>query len=334
MGGHFARATEVPRSDVYDWLSHEEKDDGDRPSLARLKLPSLNLPGLSAIHHEDSDKPKPIPKTDTDGKDEPKGFSARAELDKIEKAKQDAKDALNDGNDLMAEERYAEALSQYEGLLEQQPENRNLLWNAGLAALLSGHTASAVTYLQRLKTLEPTAGRVRYKLVQAYQAEGLLDERDNERAELLRLHETTTLEAFKNRKTYCRDQFKVNGQRVWVFEHFDTADGTDARYDFIALDENGTQTQLSLRAHAFSSWVAQELNMLLPGEIIFQLESVNATPQQAGAASTTYALFEREPSYDLVRQEAFKAFNGKSLPVSSAAYPELPTAPSALDTSK
>src|SRR5262245_13861089 len=63
--------------------------------------------------------------------------------------------AFNDGNDLMGQRKYKEALARYQEGLAKAPDSPGLLFNGGLAAFMSKDFATAEKLWKSLTELDP-----------------------------------------------------------------------------------------------------------------------------------------------------------------------------------
>ncbi len=223
-----------------------------------------------------------------------------------------AEKAFNDGNDLMRQRKYKEALARYQEGLAKEPDSPGLLFNGGLAAFMSKEFATAEKLWKSLTGLDPDDWKARAKLVQVYQALGDLKSRDEQRAKLLELRKSGRLEELNKQDFYCREQFEAAGKRVMVFEHFELKGERALRYVFIVLDESGEGEafRISLGSYETTNRISVELGSVKKGERMFHLDGY----YKWGHA--TYGFFTPEPSYDEVRKRVIDILEGKTQPQS------------------
>jgi tetratricopeptide (TPR) repeat protein len=147
--------------------------------------------------------------------------------------------AFNDGNDLMGQRKYKEALARYQEGLAKIPNSPGLLFNGGLAAFMIKDFPAAEKLWKSLTELDPDDWRARAKLVQTYQAIGDLKARDEQRWKLFDLRKSGKSEDLNKLDFYCREQFEAAGKKLLVFEHFELKGERALRYVFSILDESG-----------------------------------------------------------------------------------------------
>jgi tetratricopeptide (TPR) repeat protein len=221
-------------------------------------------------------------------------------------------------NDLMEQHKPAEALVKYKEALTLAPDSTGLLFNAGLAAYLSGNFGDAAELWKRLKELEPLDWQARAKLVQAYQALGRIAERDAERAGLFELRKSGKSPQLAEQARYCREQFEVNGRKLMVFEHFELKGEYALRYVFSVLDQSGKAEDYRISLGSYEStnafWRESKKPAPRPGERLFHLDGYFKD------AHATYGMFSPEPSYEETRALVVKILEEKIKPVSGTTF--------------
>lgn len=227
-------------------------------------------------------------------------------------AEEVAEKAFNDGNDLMRQRKYKEALARYQEGLAKTPDSTGLLFNGGLAAFMSKDFATAEKLWKSLTGLDPDDWRPRAKLVQAYQALGDLKARDLQRAKLLELRKSGKSEELNKQDFYCREQFEAAGKKVMVFEHFELKGERALRYVFTVLDESGEGQafRISLGSYETTNRISVELGSVKKGERMFHLDGY----YKWGHA--TYGFFTPEPGYDEIRKRVIGILEEKTQPQS------------------
>ena len=240
-------------------------------------------------------------------------------------AEEAAAKAFGEGNALMDERKYAEALARYREGLRHLPDDPALLYNASTAALLVGDFAAAAPYLKRLVTQDVDDWQSRAKLIQTYQALGDLKARDAERAALFDLrrrgggqnkeHPEMSL---ARQEVYCRERLEVAGRKVMAFEHFELKGPRALRYAFIVLDESGEREahRISLGSYDLTNSVWAEMNKekAAKGERLFHLDGYFP------GGHATYGMYHPEPTYDEVRATVLKILEGGRKPISGTTY--------------
>jgi tetratricopeptide (TPR) repeat protein len=234
-----------------------------------------------------------------------------------------AEKAFKEGNALMAERKYAEALARYREGLRHLPDDTPLLYNASTAALLVGDFEGAAPYLKRLVTKDVDDWQSRAKLIQVYQALGDLKARDAERAALFDLRKRGGGEnkqepqmSLARQDAYCRERLEVAGKKVLAFEHFELKGPRALRYAFVVLDEAGQKEahRISLGSYDFTNsfWAERNKEKAAKGERLFHLDGYFP------GGHATYGMYHPEPTYDEVRATVLKILEGKQAPVSSS----------------
>jgi tetratricopeptide (TPR) repeat protein len=221
-----------------------------------------------------------------------------------------AEKAFNDGNDLMEQRKYKEALARYQDALAKTPDSPGILFNGGLAAYMSKDYAIAEKLWKSLTELDPDDWQARAKLVQAYQALGDLKARDEQRRKLLDLRKSGKSEDLNKLDFYCREQFEAAGKKVMVFEHFELKGERAVRYVFTVLDESGEGQAFRISLGSYDLTNAVAARRLKKGERLFHLDGY----YKWGHA--TYGFFTPEPSYDEIRKSVISILEEKIQPQS------------------
>lgn len=242
-----------------------------------------------------------------------------------------ARKAFAEGNALMEQRRYAEALARYREGLRHLPDDPSLLYNASTAAVLVGDFATAAPYLKQLVGVYPNDWQSRAKLIQTYQALGDLKARDVQRVALFDLRRRGGGEdkeqpemSLSRQQVYCRERLEVAGQKVMVFEHFELKGPRALRYAFIVLDESGEREarRISLGSYDFTNnvWAESNKEKAAQGRL-FHLDGYFP------GGHATYGFYHPEPTYDEVRAAVIKILEGEKKPAGGPAAPRPAPAP-------
>ncbi|HLM56122.1 MAG TPA: tetratricopeptide repeat protein [Pyrinomonadaceae bacterium] len=243
-----------------------------------------------------------------------------------------AEKAFDEGNALMEQRKFADALARYREGLRHLPDDSSLLYNASTAALLAGDFAAAAPYLTRLVAAYPDDWQSRAKLIQTHQALGDLKARDAERAALFELrkrgggrNEESPELSLARQDAYCRERMEVKGRQVMAFEHFELKGERALRYAFVVLDEAGGREayRISLGSYDMTNsfWAASNKEKAARGGRLFHLDGYFP------GGHATYGMYHPEPTYDEVRATVVKILEGKQDPVSSSTVRRPPPAP-------
>ncbi len=191
-------------------------------------------------------------------------------------------------------------------LLEQDPDNADLLYNGGLAAYLSNDFKTASSLWQRLKLAEKHDLKLRAKLIQAYEADGATAECAKEIAELYALYQSTPA-LFTDMPFFVRDQFLIKARRVMVFEYFALQGERAVKYKFNLLDGDGeVEKTYSLGSYDPTNEVMQRDRALPNNERYYHLDGY----ANGGSSHCTYGFFSGLPSYSDVKKAVIGAADG------------------------
>lgn len=221
------------------------------------------------------------------------------------------------GNEAAQAGRYEEAVEHYEACIAAGGLSSNVLWNAGTAALLAGNGEKAVDFYGRVRELEPDNWRVRAKLIQAYQLNQQLEERDRERTSLVEAWKEAGPESeLGSQKLYCRDQFQVEERRVMVFEHFELEGERAVKCVFLVLKPGKMEEdyRLSLGSYEATNRSVHESEKLDPNIRVYHLDGY----YEGGNKHSTYAFYRGLPDYDKLKEVVKKAITGEIRPVSGS----------------
>jgi tetratricopeptide (TPR) repeat protein len=224
--------------------------------------------------------------------------------------------AFSDGNALMKERKYCDALARFTEGLTLAPDVESLLYNGGLAAFQCKRYSKAIELWGSLRTLDPGDWQVRVKLIQSYQALGQLRERDAERASLFELRKQDSSGELSKQHQYCREQFEAGGEMVMAFEEFELTGERAVRYVFSILNASGRgeKCRISLGSYETTNSIWRETTEPRPEdtERLFHLDGY----YEWGHA--TYGFYSPEPSYDEVRRAVIEILEKKRSPVSTS----------------
>lgn len=238
-----------------------------------------------------------------------------------------AEATFNAGIALMEKEKFKEALVELQKVLKLDPMNPNVLWNAGLSAQLSGNPKLAVAYFERNFKLEPRNGLLLGKLVQSYEALGDTKNRDLWRKQLFAMHKSGNDESgYSKNDRYMREQFKVNGESVFVFEFFELKPRSQAkdattfgrRYEFLVFPaEAGDEDEPKMRLEVGWNFLESDgKGGYKPGTELTSFYLDAYYPGQEPHRKT-FGLFQEELPYDIVKKYFMAIVEGKMEPTAS-----------------
>ena len=224
-----------------------------------------------------------------------------------------AETAFKEAAGLMQKGSYKEALPLLKHAETEYPTNSSLLWNLGIAYAAVFQHQEALQVWQRYEKVEPADWRARAKVIQAHQALGDFKSRDVEIQELYLLRKQGKDPSLSGEKRFCREQFEVEGHKVFAFEYFDQADPKKIFFRFSIVNADGKEeSYISLGSYKDTVSIARDLGEIKQSEELYHLDKY-----QAGS-HWTYAFYKARPGYDAVREKAVKIIRGDLMPVSAS----------------
>jgi len=198
---------------------------------------------------------------------------------------------------------------------KEYPDNPDILWNLGIANAEAGlHREALSAWLSYRKAL-PDDWLAAPKVIQAHQALGDLKARDAELKALYASRESGKDPKLEKADRFCREQFVVEGRKVFAFEYFAPKDPTIICYRFSVVDKKGNEeSYISLGSYKTTVEIARELGELKANERIYHLDKYQKTRHW------TFGFFNEKPSYDEIRKSIPKILSGELKPVSSSRF--------------
>ncbi len=206
-----------------------------------------------------------------------------------------------------------EAILLEEALLETHREDPNLLWHLGIMYAETDRHAKALESWQTLRRLEPDNWRVRAKLIQTYQARGDFEQRDREREALYQARRESSDTALSREAMYCRDQFRVAGRKVMVFEYFEPAGDRRVFLRFSVLGAGESESfWYSFGSYEFTTRAARAHGTIGQDQRIFHIDRYAQI--QHGLHHAAVAFYGFMPAYDVVRARVVEALEREKTP--------------------
>lgn len=224
------------------------------------------------------------------------------------------------GIQLCEQGKHEECILQLEIALSRYPEGSNILWNLGLASAAAGQHEKALTFWKRYRKLESEDWEAIPKVIQAYQALGRADQRDEALAELLQLRKETQNLHLKEAPGFFREQFKVNDRLIMVYQFFEPKGEWMQFYRFIVINSQGKKDYyISLGSYEFTNQYSREAGHLKEGERVYHLDGY-----YKDGAHATFGMMRRKtfPEYDSIRSTVIKILNDEIKPASSSTRPK------------
>jgi tetratricopeptide (TPR) repeat protein len=229
----------------------------------------------------------------------------------------DAKAAFKRGVELMDKQAFKDAIPLLKQAEKSFPDAPGLLWNLGIASAEIQDHAEALAYWQKYRKCEPDDWKAIPKLIQTYQATGDLKARDRELEGLYALRAGGKDAAVAKAEKFCREQFVVEGRRVFAFEVFDPQGPRRMSYRFSVVDAEGREAEyVSLGSYDSTTEVARETGQISEKQRLYHLD------RYRGDTHWTYAFFTEKPTYEAVRTSVVSILQGKTEAVSSSSRPK------------
>lgn len=214
---------------------------------------------------------------------------------------------------LLESQKYAEAVPLLKEVFAAYPNNQAVLWNLGIAAAEVGDDNLALETWNKYRANFPKDGKVLAKLIQTYQSLGRSADRDGERSTLIAFRTSLPRNERDAFSQYCREQFRVKGQKIMAFEIFEPAGPNRMYYRFSVLDSAGQEVStFSLGSYDSTTQIARELREIPAEGRVYHVD------KYASGSHATYGLFNSLPTYDTVRQIVVNALLEKTQPMSES----------------
>jgi len=216
---------------------------------------------------------------------------------------------FDQGLALFDQGKYEESIPWFEKALVRHPEGSNILWNLGVATSAADQHEKALTYWQKYRKLRPEDWQGLPRLIQTLQALGRLEERDQILDQLYQLRKGTTDAEFKKAPVFCREQLRVGGRRVLVYQFFEPEGKWMQFYRFVVTDAQGRQDYfISLGSYDMTTQISRELGDIKEDERMYHFDGY----YQEGLHKTFGFLSGKTtPAYDDVRPTFMKILNGE-----------------------
>ena len=206
---------------------------------------------------------------------------------------------------LMGPSREEMAIKLYSRVLAIDPAYRNALFNMGQIRQKRGENQAAIEHFKTYLRLEPDDPDALAKLIQLNTAVREDAIAASLRDKLLSLHKQGRVPAAR----YCREQLRVNGAQVLVFEYFELPDPRAVQYAFVILSSSGeARYSVSLGSYKTTNDIARESGRIKGEERLWHLDLYS------GAGHRTLAFYVGLPGYSTVRAAALAAIEKEPQP--------------------
>jgi tetratricopeptide (TPR) repeat protein len=189
----------------------------------------------------------------------------------------------------------AQALADFQQVLQADPNNAVATLYAATAALEQYNGPLAVQYAEKARQLDPQSWKVHTTLVAAYASAGMTKQRDDERNELAQLHATGAPDARKA-SGFLLEMFQLGSYQAEAIEYFEPMGKFHTYYRFLVHDPAANTTrEIDVQSNDFDekSWEQTHASQAAAGERHFQLTDASG--------STLYRSFSGKPDYDQFR---------------------------------
>jgi tetratricopeptide (TPR) repeat protein len=181
---------------------------------------------------------------------------------------------IDSANELYKAGKYAEALAAYKHVLKGKPDDQVARYMAAQSAYLVGEYQEALAlWLAVEKAIGDSDLLLKEKLIQTYEKLDDLEEVQRRLNRLLQLRAETEDEAYKRKRSFCRDQFRVGDERFLAHHHFDFPDGDDTCFTIYCLGANNRPKYwFKFWCFASTNQIARELGELKDGERLHHID--------------------------------------------------------------
>jgi tetratricopeptide (TPR) repeat protein len=189
----------------------------------------------------------------------------------------------------------AQALADFQQVLQADPNNAVATLYAATAALEQYNGPLAVQYAEKARQLDPQSWKVHTTLVAAYASAGMTKQREDERNELAQLHATGAPDARKA-SGFLLEMFQLGSYQAEAIEYFEPMGKFHTYYRFLVHDPAANTTrEIDVQSNDFDekSWEQTHASQAAAGERHFQLTDASG--------STLYRSFSGKPDYDQFR---------------------------------
>jgi tetratricopeptide (TPR) repeat protein len=172
----------------------------------------------------------------------------------------------------------------------------------------------AIDYFKHALQLQPDEYHNLSGLMHAYTLARMDPERDELRKHIADLE---TAGKLPDNFNYVFETFNLGDKTVEVAEFPKIQGRYGERYRFMVFDTTGKQTLcITLESNALDqlSWAKEHPKEAAAGTRLFSLDGYTRD------SHSTFAIYDGEPGYDLVREEAKQILAGKKQPISKSTY--------------
>ena len=206
----------------------------------------------------------------------------------------------------------------FEKALAENPEDRDALYNLGLAHYLEEEYPQAIEQWERLAKLEPGDAFLAAKLIQAYWAASRVEDADRAIRELRAARASGENKKLAEEKFFIRDQFVVGEIRAFTLEYFELAGERPLLWKFILKSpDKEIDHHYSVGSYDFTTDFMRGKGELGPDERAFHLDGY-----WTNGNHETFRFFRDQPDYAAVRAMVIEIMKGDRKSISSTVVGE------------
>jgi len=182
--------------------------------------------------------------------------------------------SIDDANKLYSAGAHAEALVAYKEVLKANPDDQIARYMAAQSAYLLGEHKEALTlWLEVEKAIGDSDLLLKEKLIQTYEKLDNAKEVQHRLNGLIQLRAETQDEAYKKKRSFCRDQFRIGEEQFLAHHHFDFPKGDDTCFTIYCIGEdNKPKYSFKFWCMASTNEIAREVGTLKEGERLHHID--------------------------------------------------------------
>jgi tetratricopeptide (TPR) repeat protein len=208
----------------------------------------------------------------------------------------------------------AQALADFQQILQTDPNNAVATLYAATAALEQYNGSLAVQYAEKARQLDPQSWKVHTTLVAAYAAAGMKPQRDQERDVLAQLHSTGAPDA-RQASGFLLEMFQTGSAQVEAIQNFAPMGKFHTYYRFLvrqAATHNSEEIDVESNDFDQRSWAQAHPTQAAGGERQFQLTG------RSKAGETDNRMFSGKLDYDTIRAMVVAILQSQTPPPASS----------------
>lgn len=202
----------------------------------------------------------------------------------------------------------------YKLALKTKPDNLLLNYNLGQLYQTNKSHELALKYFSKVIELDSTNWRAVAKVIQENQALGKISERNHSIKYIYKLWSENKTNELVKQGFFIREQTSIKEGKLFALEYFKLA-GDRARKFIFKIQDPATGhniIEISLGSYDGTTQISRETGGIGADERIYHLDGY-----LPNGSHYTYAFFNKQPSYDDIKQMVLNVLNGKHKSISS-----------------